>query len=67
MKRIFQTIVTADKAGDMKMSFASVEKALDDIDGSVAFSRTPRGQEVWGNITGAVICNKETGETTTVI
>jgi hypothetical protein len=66
--RIFQTIlISTGTAKPMKMSFATEEKAREDIASGVTFSKTERGQAAWGDITSAVIFNKVTGETITVI
>jgi hypothetical protein len=65
--RNFQVIVTAVKTvKPMKMSFATEDKAREDIARMVTFSATARGQEAWGDLTGAVIFNKETRATITV-
>jgi hypothetical protein len=66
--RIFQTQITAAGVSKpMKSSFSTEGAARTDIARSVTFSKTERGQVAWGNITSAVIFNKETGETITVI
>jgi hypothetical protein len=68
MARNFQTQITSTKVlKSMKASFATEDKARGDIARSVIFSQTADGQEHWGDIVSAVIFNKETGKTTTVI
>lgn len=67
MARNFQTQVTTTKVTKpMKMSFATEVKAREDIASMVEASRT-HCAEAWGSVTRAVIINKETGETITVI
>ena len=65
---IFQVqITTTGVAKPMKWSYGTEAKAREEIAPKVAFSKTERGQESWGDVTGVVIFNKETGETITVI
>lgn len=65
--RNFQTIITAENLSKpMKMSFATEAAAMDDIANSVAAASSYL-TERWGQITSAVIFNKATGETITVI
>ena len=66
--RNFQTIlISTGTTKPMKMSFATEDKAREDIAKGVIFSKTERGQAAWGDITSAVIFNKETRETISVI
>lgn len=67
--RIFQSqmVSTVGSSKPMKQSFATEDAARADIIRGAAFSKTERGQQVWGDITSAVIFNKETGETIVVI
>lgn len=67
MARNFQTIIQVKNiAKAMKMSFSTEEAAVADIENTVA-AASGHLAERWGGVASAVILNKATGETTTII